>query len=122
MNKEEKQKILGYAIHCQELVGCTDKCKWEVFEDYINAMPEDECSVTDKQGNHCPETPVMEVNIDGEDILLCEKCLCNVIRGAYGKQIARRKIEEYRYSKRDMPLNIDNVLDDLIDWLDREEQ
>jgi hypothetical protein len=45
-----------------------------------------QCDVTDLEGNHCPETPIHWVVVNGQTVHLCEKCYTNVLNGAYKKR------------------------------------
>jgi ribosomal protein L37AE/L43A len=44
----------------------------------------DKCAVTDLTGKeNCPETPKWNVRHKGKQLLLCDKCMENWLRGAY---------------------------------------
>lgn len=42
------------------------------------------CAVTDSDGNHCPETPMTSLIVNGKELMLCYRCFLNISNGMYG--------------------------------------
>ena len=130
MTPEEKQKIIEWHnnnINYPALYR-------DQFPHFISALPE-EMSIgmivdmdTSEGIAKLTELSDIEIAKPEESEMVCVECWDIINSGKHldeisndvKNQIAIHKIEEYRYSSRDMPLNVDNVLDDCIDWLKEE--
>jgi len=73
--------------------------EWECHADHdatevVTASVETLCDVTDLKGNHCPETPIHEVEFRGVILHLCDRCYENVQKGAYIAHLVKRAIDK----------------------------
>jgi hypothetical protein len=57
---------------------CEDIAR-EAFWAGVKSVKNHQCSVTDLQGNHCPEIPLHTIFIDGEEVWLCKRCFENAV-------------------------------------------
>ena len=58
--------------------------KKEAREIYLQSLT---CHFKDQDKNHCPNQPYWAVNLNQDEVFLCDRCYGNVKKGVYGKNV-----------------------------------